>query len=204
MTKRSQFFLTIIAIIIVVIAFTLDITSFGHKTIFWKNIDAVRILEIGSVIVAVGLLLGLFLFRKQNFKKRVLLTIPIALILFSCADLLIITTNHYGLNQEYNYFTAKRDIKNGKVQILSGGLALSVPTDREKEIEKELEKQYGYKSVYLGCIVTHGMGIYNTVMDHYLEKRNGKNWQLKERLLHDSLLNCDKTQKMTQKFTLVL
>lgn len=200
MTKRSQIFLSITVIIFFVIAFTLDIKSFGHRNISWKDIDVVKILATVSVVVAVGLLLGLFLFCKQNFMRRVLLTIPIAFILFSCATILMSAVDYYGLNQEYNYFSAKRDIKNGKVQILSGGLVLSVPNDREKEVEKKLEKQFGYKFLDVGCTVTHGIGIYNSVMYHYLDKRNGKNWQTKKRYLHDSLMNYNETQKMSQKF----
>ncbi len=198
MTKRSQILLAITAIILFVIAFTLDITSFGqHRNISWKNIRVIRILAIVLVVVAVGLLPGLFLFRKQNFKRRVLLSIPIAFILFSCADILMTATNYYGLNEEYNYFSANRDIKNGKIQILETGLLLPEPNvdwNKMQEAEKKLEKQFGYQSVYLGCNVTHGIYIYNSVMEHYLEKLNGKNWQIKKRYMLDSLMNSDKPQ----------
>jgi carbon starvation protein CstA len=122
MTKRSQIILTITAIIFFIIAFTLDNTSFGQDiNISWKSIEVVRILAIVSMLAAVGLLLGLFLFRKQNYKRRILLTIPIAFILFSCADIIMTAINYYGLNEEYNYFSANRDIKNGKIQILETG-----------------------------------------------------------------------------------
>src|SRR6478752_5114160 len=97
MTKRSQIILTVTAIVFFVIAFTLDITSFGQdRNISWKNIGVIRILAIVSMVAAVGLLLGLFLFRKQNYRRRIVLTIPIAFILFSCADILMTATNYYG------------------------------------------------------------------------------------------------------------
>ena len=104
-----------------------------------------------------GVLLGLFLFQKQNYKYRISLTIPIAFILFSCADISKTATSYYGLNEEYNYFTARRDIKNGKVQILETGLILPEPDvnwDKKNEAEKIVENQFGYKSVNLGCTVT--------------------------------------------------
>ena len=198
MTKRSQIIFTVTAIIFFVIAFTLDITSFGQvRNISWKNIEIVRILAIVSIVAAVGLLLGLFLFRKQNYKRRILLTIPIAFILFSCADIIMTATSYYGLNEEYNYFSANRDIKNGKIQILETGLILPEPNvdwDKKQEAAKKLEKQFGYKSLYLGCIVTHGIGIYNSVMEHYLEKVNGKNWRIKQQHMLDSLMNSNNPQ----------
>ena len=198
MTKRSQIIFIVTAIIFFVIAFTLDITSFGQfRNISWKNIEVVRILAIVSIVAAVGLLLGLFLFRKQNYKRRILLTIPIAFILFSCADIIMTATSYYGLNEEYNYFSANRDIKNGKIQILETGLILPEPNvdwDKKQEAAKKLEKQFGYKSLYLGCIVTHGIGIYNSVMEHYLEKVNGKNWRIKQRHMLDSLMNSNNPQ----------
>jgi len=193
MTKRSQIILTITAIIFFVIAFTLDITSFGQdRNIAWKNIEVVRILAIVSMVALLGLLLGLFLFRKQNYRRRIELTIPIAFILFSCAGIILTSTNYYGLNGEYNYFSANRDIKNGKIQILETGLILPEPNvdwDKMQEAEKKLEKKFGYKSVYLGCTVTHGIGIYNAVMEDYLENVNGKNWRTKQRHMLDSLMS---------------
>ena len=77
-----------------------------NTNISWRNIEFVRILAIVLMVAVVGLLLGLFLFRKQNYKRRIVLTIPIAFILFSCADIIMTATNYYGLNEEYNYFSA--------------------------------------------------------------------------------------------------
>ena len=195
MAKRSQIILTITAIIFFVTAFTLDITSFGQdRNISWKNIEIVRVLAIVLIVTAIGLLLGLFLFRKQNYKRRIVLTIPIAFILFSCADIIMTATNHYGLNEEYNYFSAKRDIKNGKIQLLETGLFLPEPNidwDKKQDVEKRLEKQFGYKSIYLGCSVTHGIGIYNSIMEDYLEKVYSKNWRSKQQRMSDSLMNSN-------------
>jgi len=193
MTKRSQIILTITAIIFSVIAFTLDITSFGQdRNIAWKNIERVRILAMVSMVVLVGLLLGLILFRTQNYRRRIVLTIPITFILFSCAGIIITSTNYFGLNEEYNYFSANRAIKNGRIQILETGLILPEPNvdwDKKQEAEKKLGKQFDYKSVYLGCTVTHGISIYNAVMEDYLKNVNGENWRTKERYMLDSLMS---------------
>ncbi len=198
MTKRLQIILTTIAIISFVVAFTLDITSFGQdRNIAWKDIEIVRILAIVSLVCMIGLLLGLFLFYKQKYRKRILLTIPIAFILFAFADISKTAIDYYGLNEEYNYFTAKHDIRNGKIQLLETGLILPEPNvdwDKKQDAKKKIEKQFGYKSKYLGCIVTNGTYIYNTVMEDYLEKVNGKNWRTKERQMLDSIMNYDKTK----------
>lgn len=198
MAKHSQIILTITAIIFFVIAFTLDITSFGQdRNISWRNMEVVRILASVSIIALVGLLLGLFLFRKQNYSRRIVLTIPIAFILFACANIMMHATNYYGLNEEFNYFSANRDIKNGKIQILETGLILPEPNvdwDKKQQVEKKLEKQFGFKSVYLGCTVTHSIGIYNSVMEEYLENVHGKNWWTKQRHILDSLMNSKNPQ----------
>lgn len=193
MTKRFQTILTITAIISFILVFYIDITSFGQDgNISWKNIDTTRILLIVAIIVVVGLLLGLFLFRKRNYKSRISLIIPITFILFSGVDISKTAINYYGLNEEYNYFSARRDIKNGKVQILETGLALPDPNvnwEKKQGAEKIAETQFGYKSVSIGCTVTHGIDIYNSVMEDYLRKVNGKNWRIKERKIIDSIMN---------------
>ena len=198
MTKRSKIILTTTTIIFFVIAFTLDITSFGQdRNISWKNIEVFRILAIVATVASVGLLLGLFLFRKQIYVRRIVLTIPITFILFSCAEIIMTATNYYGLNEEYNYFSANRDIKNGKIQILVTGLILPEPNvdwNKKQETEKKLEKQFGCKSVYPGCIMTHGIGIYNSVMEDYLENVNGKNWRTKQRHILDSLMSSENSK----------
>ena len=198
MTKRSQTILTLTALIVFIIAFTLDITSFGQdRNISLKNLEVMKILAIISIVVAAGLLLGLFLFRRQNYTTRILLTIPIALMLFSCADILLTAASYYGLNEEYNYFSASRDIKSGKIQILETGLILAEPNvnwNKKQEAETKLEKDFGYKAVYLGCTVKHGIGIYNSVMEDYLEKVNGKDWHTKKQQLLDSILNAQNAQ----------
>lgn len=195
MTNRLQTILTITAIASFILAFYLDITSFRQDTnILWNNIEMTRILLILSVIISFGLLLGLLFFRNRTYKRRILFTIPIASILFSCADILKTATSFYGLDEEYNYFTAKKDIKKGKVQILETGLILPEPNvdwEKKQEAGKIAEHEFGYKTIYLGCTVTHGIEIYNSTVEDYLEKVNGKNWRTKKRKIVDSIMNSN-------------
>jgi hypothetical protein len=131
------------------------------------------------------------LFRKKNYKQRLLRTVLIAVILFSITDIFLVTITHYGLDEEYNYFTAMRDIRNGKVQILQIGLIMPMPNvdfKKQQEAEKIVADHFSYKSIYLGCTETNGMAIYNSVMEDYLERLNGKNWRVRERQMFDSIL----------------
>ncbi len=198
MTKRFQTILTMTAIISYILAFYLDITSFGQdKNISLNNIGIERILLTIGITAAVGLLFSLFLFPKRSYKSRILITIPIAFILFSYASILKTATSYYGLDGEYNYFTARRDIKDGKVQILETGFILpesNINWNKKQDAEKRVENQFGYKSVYHGCTVTHGIDIYNSVMEDFLEKVNGKNWRARERAIVDSIMNSGNRQ----------
>lgn len=185
--------MTLTAIISFILALPLDITSFRQDTnTAWKNIEIIKILVVVAILIGVGILFGLFLFYKKNYKNRILLTIPIAFILFAFVDISKTAITHFGLNEEYNYFTAKQDIRKGKIQLLETGLILPEPNvdwNKKQDAEKKIEKQFGYKSIYLGCTVTNGIDIYNSVMEDYLEKVNGKNWRTKERQTLDSIIN---------------
>lgn len=195
MTKRFQIRLTLIAIIAFILALAIDLTYFGQDTnIDWKNIEIFKILLAVITLIAVGLLLGLFLFREKNYKNRILLTVPICFILFAFVVISKTAIYYYGLTEEYNYFTAKRDIRNGKIQLLDTGLILPDPNtnfdwNKTQDAERKIEKLFGYKSIYLGCTVTNGISVYNSVMVDYLEKVNGNNWRRNERQMFDSLMS---------------
>ena len=108
--------MTLAAIISFILALGLDITFFGQDTdVDWKNIEILKILVVVIIFIAVGLALGLFFFRKKNYKNRILLTIPICFILFAFVDITETAINYYGLNEEYNYFAAKQEIRKGKI-----------------------------------------------------------------------------------------
>ena len=195
MKHRFQKILTISAVILFILAFLLDVSAFGqYWNSFWESVDLRNIAAIIGITIAFGLLLGLFFFRRKTYKQRLLWTLPIAFILFSLADITKTTIGYYGLNEEYNYFAAKRDIKRGKIQILEMGLILPDPNigwEKQQRVQSIVEQHFGYKSVYLGCVVTNGSVIYNNVMEAYLDKVNGKDWRVKEGQMRDSILKVD-------------
>jgi hypothetical protein len=195
MKHRVQKILTISAVILFILAFLLDVSAFGqYWNSFWESIDVRNIAAIIGIVIAFGLFLGLFFFRKKTYKQRLSWTLPIAFILFSLADITKATIGYYGLNEEYNYFSAKRDIKREKIQILEMGLIMPDPNiswEKQQAVQRIVEQRFGYKSVYLGCIVTNGSIIYNNVMEAYLDKINGKGWRIKEGQMRDSILKVD-------------
>jgi len=173
------------------LAIALDLSNFGQDWVSWQNIELGRILFVVAIVTAIGLFLALFLFRSEKYKQRLLWTVPIAFSLVSIVGIALLTIHHYGLNEQYNYFTAKRDIKNGKVQILQIGLIMPMPNvdfKEEQEARKIAPDHFNYKPVYLGCVETDGIAIYNSVMEDYLEKLNGKGWRVRERQMVDSIL----------------
>ncbi len=127
MTSPPKLILTISAAILITLTFLLDISDFGQDRVSWESAEITRILLIIAIVAAIGFVLGLFLFRKKKYKQRLFWTVPIAFILFSIAGISMVTITHYGLDEQYNYFTAKRDISNGKVQILQIGLIMPTP-----------------------------------------------------------------------------
>ena len=101
---------------------------------------------------------------------------------------IIILWWYYGFFSNYNYFTAKRDIKYGNVQFITFGLLL--PSSKDKEIDIVATK-YGFKGSNIGCTVTtqeiNAIEIYNNVVEQYLSIRNGKNWRINYQREIDSL-----------------
>lgn len=83
-----------------------------------------------------------------------------------------------GMFTPYNYFSAKEDIKNGDIHLLTIGEPSLNPA-----IEDSITKRYGFRYENKGCTVTEikmkGIGTYNSVVEDYLEKRNGKGWETK-------------------------
>ena len=96
--------------------------------------------------------------------------------------------DNYDLSADYNYVTAKVDIKNGYVKIICIGL----PPTSEKEIEPITER-YGFKNVYIEKLPPNqgkkGIKDYNEVVEQYLVVRNGVNWKVKYEKEIDSLLD---------------
>ncbi len=112
-------------------------------------------------------------------KKKIL--IGIGILLFG------ILLWSFGFVNRYNFLTAKIDIMNGNPKIVTVGLPIFSNTELNLITEK-----YGFKNVNFGCMVTqselNGIDAYNSVMERYLEKKNGMNWRKKYEKKIDSFI----------------
>jgi hypothetical protein len=118
-------------------------------------------------------------------RKKLLLTgVTLLLIAFIGAFLWW----RYGLFSPYNYFTANRDIRNGKIRFVTYGLPMFSSKD---EAIDSLAAKYGFGSTGIGCTVTeqeiNAIATYNNVIENYLQKRNGKDWRAHYQRQVDSL-----------------
>lgn len=88
----------------------------------------------------------------------------------------------------YNFWTAKQDIKNGKIQIVETG---------EKPLKfkqkQNLAKSYDFVIYLSGCNVatdiTNGTKYYNKAMIEQLENKYGSGWWIKFQTQIDSIDN---------------
>lgn len=74
---------------------------------------------------------------------------------------------YFGLSEDYNYFTAKRDIRKGKVQLLAGGLMIPGKKNVERSRDS-IRRIYGFKALSIGCIIPPGIDRYNETVEDYL------------------------------------
>jgi hypothetical protein len=112
--KKYKAYIMGYCVMLFVSSLYLDVSKFGG----WAHIDISMIFFTFGLIFLGGLFLASFMFRRKKYKERVLLTTPIAVILFSLFIFSNIVIYEYGLFDEYNYFSAKRDIKHGKIQLV--------------------------------------------------------------------------------------
>lgn len=88
------------------------------------------------------------------------------------AALLLPAAFQFGLFTPYNYFTAKRDVLAGKIQLIEYGEPMLPTTD--SAIHK-LDDSLGVKTISLGCVITtqeiNGIEQYNYVMEEFLKRK---------------------------------
>lgn len=97
------------------------------------------------------------------------------LTLVGLSGILLTLWFRFGIFTPYNAWTAKRDLKNGVVQIVTAGKPFP------PEVEGKLASKYGFSLKNLGCtagLEAVGSEQYNAVVRQYLEDKNGQGfWQ---------------------------
>jgi len=108
-------------------------------------------------------------------RKRLLIAGTIALLIITVVYIL---WQVYDLSADYNYVTAKLDIKNDQVKIINVGPHKISSEDKELEL---LAARYGFKNIYLEKFTPQqtekGIKNYNEMIENYLILRNGSNWK---------------------------
>lgn len=94
----------------------------------------------------------------------------------------------FDLSSDYNYATAKLDIKNGDVKMIHIGAQKISPKDKEIEM---VAARYGFRNIYIEKFTKtqteKGIKNYNELIDTYLTLRNGVNWKASYEREIDSL-----------------
>ena len=101
---------------------------------------------------------------------------------------LLVVRQNYKDSPDYNYITAKLDIRNKNARIINIGLRK--PSSKDNEIDS-VEAVYRFKNIYIGYDTTKqiisGINNYNEVMEAYLRIRNGSDWRENYQRKVDSL-----------------
>lgn len=118
--------------------------------------------------------------------RRVL--IIICVILAAVIFAILVVRQNYKNSPDYNYITAKLDIRNENVRIINVGLRK--PSLKDKEIDS-VEAEYGFRNIYIGYDTTKqiisGINNYNEVTEAFLKLRNGGDWRENYQRKVDSL-----------------
>jgi len=118
--------------------------------------------------------------------RKKIFFIPGSILIVIFAAIFIVWRN-YASSPEYNYVTAKLDIKNGNSRVVN--VEDSIIPFKEKLIQT-IASKYGFKNVYLQKVTSNEMnGIknYNEVIEMYLNLRNGSDWRYNYQKEIDSL-----------------
>jgi hypothetical protein len=185
--RKLRTILIVTAITLFFLETLLELSKVGQNwELFWVVLERWDFKYSSLIILCLfgsGLLVALIPFKNSRYRTKAFFTIPILFILFSVYHLAGMLDFYYGLSEEYNYFSAKKDISNGKIQLLAAGLLV----DESSEVERardSLCSVFGFKSVPVGCIFSEGLERYNETMKDFLKERNGKDW---EKVFHREL-----------------
>lgn len=118
---------------------------------------------------------------------RKILLIAGSILVLVIIVIMVLLQNYKG-SPDYNYITAKLDIKNGNIRFINTGYR--TPCAKDSEIDLATAK-YGFKNFFIGYDTTaqkiKGINNYNELMETYLAYRNGNDWRISYQKEVDSL-----------------
>jgi hypothetical protein len=108
-------------------------------------------------------------------RKKIFIAVLILVVLITATGIIWRT---FDFSSDYNYATAKLDIKNGEVKLIHTGV--HKPSAKDPEIEK-LAARYGFTNIYVEKFTeketAKGIKHYNDLVETYLILRNGPGWK---------------------------
>jgi len=110
------------------------------------------------------------------------------LIIAAIVTALIIVKRNYALSPEYNYITAKLDIRNNNCKIVSVGEHAFSANDSVIQV---IASRYRFTNVYIEKPTSNerkGINNYNEIIEIFLDVRNGPNWKARYQNEVDSVL----------------
>ena len=184
--------------------FSFYLFNYPDKTDIWKIIkyytEWKELIFIYSLVISFTILVSLFLFKEHKFiKKFYIFIIGFNIILFIfiiVKGLNSLIENKKHLEEVVTEFrkNAEKDIKIDNVKYFSQGFMLppkSIIDAKNQSNIETIRKKYGLNHKNLGCtispILMRAQEEYKKITDAYLEKRNGKNWEIKMRKKIDSI-----------------
>ena len=117
-------------------------------------------------------------------KKTIIIALIAAAIIFA----IIVVKRNYSLSPEYNYITAKLDIRSGNCRIVNVGTHIASANDSAIQ---SIALKYMFTNVYIENPtpnVRKGINNYNETIDIYLAIRNGADWKARYQTEVDSIL----------------
>jgi hypothetical protein len=108
-------------------------------------------------------------------KKKIIIAASILLLVIIAVSIL---WSVFDLSSDYNYATAKIDIRNGEVKLIHVGAHKNSSKDNEIEL---VASRFGFQNIYIEQFTKEqtekGIKDYNKLIDTYLSLRNGFNWK---------------------------
>ena len=151
---------------------------FSVPIIFWllqTESLFLNLLTVFGFLLGCGLILALIPYKRHRYLIKLYFTIPLSITVFGLYLAIVLLKYEYGVFERFNYFTAKQDIRNDNINIVSYGEIGDVIY-----IERSLEKKFGFTNIYMGCTIKgNGYKHYNNVMFDYLKEKNGIDWKAK-------------------------
>lgn len=193
--NKKLVYINIIFILLVIVVYILGYYFMNYL----MNFDLFYLikecgLEYLAVIFAIAALVSYLIssldFKKLNFKAKFLRVFPfinalfILFFIFQSTDKLLKTQRKISMREHRYSQQAEEDIKNDNVTLrYAGGLSLSVQSTQTIHHIDSIRKKYGIAYKNTGCVVdlidSKAQEKYIAAVYPYLEKRNGKGWELR-------------------------